>query len=268
MEYHYRVTLVNEEGAQLVTAEILRVFGKSLKTYAIAYEVVTEKEGECENHHIHCHLEYLEYDEVTYSQRRQRMIKKLKDKKIVPDKNGAQYHEKLNKSRDNNLRYCLKGHNIIKHNLTDNELEEVNKENERIENEKKIPMKQQLINEWFNENNNGFYVRLPETKYILFNFIDKYHFKRDYLALTFSLLTSYAFAILESTNEMKKKTQYYTRDDTTIYFSVYCSLRNIRIDDMPNEKIIDKVRYDTRESTIYEDSDDDTKDLYTYQFKD
>lgn len=204
MEYHYRVSLTAEKSAEPVFAAILKAFKNDIKTYAVGYELVVEpnisghirqdsppEERFIQNHHIHCHLEYSKYDEVAFSKRRQRLIKTLKKDQHVPDKNGAQYHEKLDKTRFQNLRYCLKNKNIIAHNLSVEELEEVNKDNERIEAEKKKSMKEQLYDNWISQTSNLFM-----SKGDAFQYIDEYHVTRDYLPPTNSLLTQYSKYIL------------------------------------------------------------------------
>jgi len=153
MEYHYRVSVECREACDEVVDSFLKVFSADLVSYAIGYELVVapnihnsagkhslSDERFTQNHHMHFYLEYSKYSEDAFSKRRTRLLKQLKERKIVPDVNGAQYHEKQNKTRFENLRYCLKGKDIIRHNITDDELEEVKNDNERIELEKKQPI--------------------------------------------------------------------------------------------------------------------------------
>lgn len=209
---------MGEKSAKPTFEAFLKVFKNDLKSYAVGYEVVIE--AGAENHHIHCHLEYLKYDETTYSKRRQRLIKSLKEAQHVPDKNGAQYHEKLDKTRFQNLRYCLKGKNIISHNLTAEELEEVAKDNERIEAEKSKSMKEQLYENWIGQS-----TRIFLSKGEAFQFIDEYHVERDYLPPTNSLLTQYSkFILIKQYKAMKDPTIHIK----IIYHKVLNELNGIR----------------------------------------
>lgn len=230
MEYHYRVSVTSRSSAETVAKNILNAFSDDLATYAIAYEVKTE-EGKS-NHHIHCFLEYKQFNEEAYSKRRQRLIKTWKSLNLVPNVSSAQYHEKQNKTRLQNLRYCIKDKDILLKNITAEELEEAEQSNERIEQEKNKSMKLQLLEFWEDTKK-----VMPETKYQLFLFIDMYHIERDYLPPTYSLKTQYALFILLKLNTKYQSYSNYKNCHLPRFVSVYASINNIRSEDITIDRL-------------------------------
>lgn len=216
MEFHYRVSVVSEAVASSVCDAVYNMLKDDINTFACAYEVKDD------NHHIHCHIEYKTYNEETFKKRRQKLISQLKEKQQVPDCKEAQYHEKLKKDRFTNLVYCFKGRKYLKHNLTDEEVKKIEEENERIDNEKDIPMKMQLYDLWVANNPNRFF----RNKYEAYSFIDMYHVERDYLPPTFSLKTQYAiFIVMKQLKIIEQRT-----NTNTLYHSIMYDLQGIRMD--------------------------------------
>lgn len=229
-----RITISRDEALKFVPV-LVNKFGVS--AYIYAFE---KPEDNPTNEHIHCHLEMDNYKKSTMSD--------FMKKHNLTGKYNCQL---VRKTKMDNLIYILKNGDILgQQNMNADEVEEALNTTARINDEKKIPMKEQLLNEWNKQNSQrsymgGIYVSFPQTKYELIMFIDAYHIERDYLPPTNTLKNQYAIYLLTKINNNKKQTKYYNETDKSNFYAIYCSLNNIRHDDdMPLDVINYRMRYD------------------------
>lgn len=186
MWYHLRVSVDDKEKAKDVIDLYLGNF--PVNAYVFGYE---EKD---DNHHFHGHIKYDDdYDPTVPKNKvkRSEFFKKLKSKGIVPDKTESNYHE-VCKDEKKNLAYVIKDCDIIGpiFNIDEDDIEEARQTVERIEAEKKTPMKDQLLNLWLPKQ------RIFMTRLEAFIFIDQYHIDRNYLPPNMTNKIQYALYII------------------------------------------------------------------------
>lgn len=234
--YHLRLTV---DRARAITFMPLLVSKFKVSACVCAFE---KPEDNPDNEHIHAHLEIENYKKSTMSD----FMKKH-------GFSGKYYCKLLQKTKHDNLVYVLKNGDIIYSlGINQEDIDNALNDTERINDEKKKPMKEQLLDEWNKRYQQetylkGKYVRLPSTKYELLIFIDNYHVERDYLPPTLTLKTQYAIYLLTKINKQKSQTPYYNEEDKAIHFNLYCALNNIRLNDIPESHIPLKMTYDLKE---------------------
>lgn len=239
--YHLRVSVNDPDSANYVITEYLKVFPVS--SYIFGYEVVDE------NKHFHGHLQYSPDFDPTLSKnkvKRSEFFKKMKKHGSVPDKTEASYHEE---ARDilKNLAYCIKECNILLQAGMDEELlEQAKNYSERVEKEKKTPMKQLLLDSWKRRN------RLFLDKFEAFMFIDSYHVERDYLPPNFTNKIQYALYIVYKLRHLK--------NDDIQFYKLVSSLNGIRDTDydLTDIKKMEELDNDTLSSYVEESSQNDS----------
>ena len=128
-KYHLRVT-VDRTNACIIAGSFIAKFNP--KRFIFGFE----KKGE--NEHFHGHIEY---EKLPTKQQMSEFFAPIK-KKIAPkSKCPIYWHKQLQKEEDHNISYVTKEDDIILHNFTELELEEIKENNQLIEDEKKTPMK-------------------------------------------------------------------------------------------------------------------------------
>lgn len=179
--YHLRVTIARDDALKLIP-QFIDKFKPA--RYIFSYEEV-KQDGKV-NKHIHGHLEYVQ------SPSKSTMSDWFKKQNL----SGKYYHKTLDKDPINNKLYVFKDLDILNHNLSEEEQEELNDETDRINTEKNIPMKQQLLNHIEGANS------LEEVAIL----IVKYHIERDYLPPTRSLLYQYVqFVVFKKLKHLEDK---------------------------------------------------------------
>lgn len=194
MYYHLRVSVNDIESAR----DVIEIYSHTfpLASYVFGYE---EKE---DNKHFHGHISYEEGYDPTLPKnkvKRSELFKKLKLKGLIPDKTESNYHEAC-KDEKANLAYVMKECNIIGiiFNIDEELIEEAKQKIERIETEKKMSMKEQLLNAWLPKK------RLFTSRLEAFVFIDTYHVERDYLPPNMTNKIQYALYIIYKVHTMEK----------------------------------------------------------------
>jgi len=185
MWYHLRVSVDQPDSANAVIEYFIEAF--PISSYIFGYE---EKE---DNKHFHGHIKYNnDYDptEPKHKVKRSEFFKKMKKLGYVIDKTEASYHE-VCRDETKNLAYVIKECQILKSFDIDEELlEEARNTVSRIEKEKNMPMKEQLLELWLTKQ------RIFMSRLEAFVFIDQYHVSRNYLPPNMTNKIQYALYIV------------------------------------------------------------------------
>lgn len=172
-KYHLRVSVDRETGKKLAKEYISKW---SVKKYAFAFEQVGD------NVHIHGHIEYT--NEKPSKQILSQWMKQWNPNK----KKSFYYHKHLVKEEIHNMAYVTKDKDILLTNFTKEELAKCREVQERIEDEKKTPMKQQLVKYCSDKITDN--MTLSEV----YKLILEYHIERDYLPNA-NLIKSYVLYV-------------------------------------------------------------------------
>lgn len=239
--YHLRVSVNDPDSANFVITEYLKVFPVS--AYIFGYEEVGE------NKHFHGHLQYFpDFDPKLPKNKVKRsdFFKKMKKEEAVPDKSEASYHEE---ARDvlKNLAYCIKECKILfQCDIDEDFLEQAKNYSEKVEKEKKICMKQLLLDAWKPRN------RLFLDKLEAFMFIDSFHVERDYLPPNFTNKIQYALYIVYKLRHLK--------NHDIQFYKLVSSLNGIRDTDydLTDIKKMEEIDNETLSSHVEELSLDES----------
>jgi len=214
MYYHIRVSLNEPSDADGVIEYFLLAF--PVKSYAFGLEEAGDN-----NHHIHGHIEYEDDFDPTLPKnkvKRSEFFKKMKKMEFVPDKTESNYHE-VCRDEEKNLAYVIKDCHVISvYNIDEATLELARNRVERIEGEKGLKIKEQLLNAWMPMQ------RLFTSRLEAFVFIDKYHVDRDYLPPNMSMKLQYAIYILHKT--YKDFSPSAKEENKSYYYNFYAELIN------------------------------------------
>lgn len=211
-----RITISRDE-AKTFFPLLVKKF--AVATYLCAFE---KPPNNPENEHIHCHLEMDNYKKSTMSD----FMKKH-------NLTGKYYCKLVRKTKHDNLVYIVKNNDILFiENIEQSELDNALNETDRINDEKTIPMKHQLVNHWIKYNENELVI--PDNKLALYMFIGEYHTERDYLPPTFSLCNQYAlYIVMDIYRKLKSSKPYVSQNDKNDYYVIYAQLMNCKLDEIP-----------------------------------
>jgi len=200
MEYHCRISTHKEHALILLNA-----FCASFKPAEIvsAYENKgTREDGTIINPHCHS---YVKYEKVPTKQAISAFFKKWRHLLIFktnPEElaQTAGYSHKIQKKgREENIVYTIKGGDIIMNTIGD-DIKEYKIKTELINENKTLPSRDKILNEWRSEYGNCCY---PDSKFKLFEFIDKiYVLKWKKSPLAYGHLVSYSKYILFSIHDL------------------------------------------------------------------
>lgn len=232
--YHLRVSVDDADSANGVIEHLLASF--PIEKYIFGYE---EKD---ENKHFHGHIQYDPTFDPTLPKnkvKRSEFFRKMKKLEFVPDKTEASYHE-VCRDEFKNLSYVIKECHVLKsYGIDEDILEEAKNYSARVENEKNMPMKEQLLQAW------SWRKRLFLDKMEAFMFIDEYHVSRDYLPPNFTNKIQYALYIVYKSTHTS---------DIIHYYSLIASLNGIRDTDY---NITEHNRLKEIDRDLYEQNLDD-----------
>lgn len=214
MLYHLRVSVISRDTA----LKVVELFKAKFKLSKIVCSFETANE---DNFHLHFHLEYEDEDASSnaHKTKRSEFFKKLKKEKLIPDIENAVYHSPLKKTEKENLSYVIKDKDVLyKYGIPEDVYAEAEEYSERINEEKKQSMKEQLLNAW------KWRQRLFIDKLEAFMFIDSYHVERDYLPPNFTNKIQYALYIVYKLQHFKKS--------RISFYSLVSSLNGIKQEDI------------------------------------
>lgn len=188
-KYHLRVSVDRKTGKKLAKDFVSKF--EPVK-YCFAYEEVDE------NVHIHGHLEY---SAIPSKQTISYYMKQWN-----PDKKASfHYHKQLKKDEIHNMTYITKDGDILLTNYKPEELEKFKLENERIENEKSKPMKEQLVEHLSKK------LLDSHTLGEIYEMIIDYHTERDYVP-QLHLIPCYVIYVCKKLGRCKKQVSDYCQN--------------------------------------------------------